>query len=44
MTQLLLHGRAVPTVFDLLSHDENDMTYPLGWGLAQAAALPRSGG
>lgn len=40
MTQLLLHGRAVPTVFDLLSHDEN---YALGWGLAQAAALPHAG-
>lgn len=42
MTELLLHGQGVPTVFDLLGHDENDMTYALGWGLAQNTALLRA--
>jgi hypothetical protein len=26
MTELVLHDRPVETVFDLLGHDENDMT------------------
>jgi len=34
MTELLLHGTPVGTVFDLLGHQENDMTFALGWGLA----------
>jgi len=44
MADLLLHGRSVPTVFDLLGHDENDMTYALGWGLARNAAFLRAFG
>lgn len=36
MTELLLHGRPVPTVFDLLGRDENDMTFALAWGMAQS--------
>jgi hypothetical protein len=36
---LILHARNVPTVFDLLGHDENDMTAALGWGLARNPAL-----
>ena len=38
---LLLHARSVLTVFDLLGHDENDMTAALGWGLARNPALLR---
>ena len=37
MAELLLHGRPVPTVFDLLGRNENDMTYALSWGLARSA-------
>lgn len=36
MAELLLHGRPVPTVFDLLGRNENDMTYALSWGLARS--------
>ena len=36
MAELLLHGRPVPTVFDLLGHNENDMTFALAWGMAQS--------
>src|ERR1700690_424845 len=36
---LILYARNIPTVFDLLGHDENDMTRALGWGLARNAAL-----
>lgn len=39
MPDLILHARTVPTVFDLLGHDENDMTAALGWGLARNSAL-----
>jgi hypothetical protein len=39
MSELRLHGAAVETVFDLLGHRENDMTYALGWGLARSDAL-----
>ncbi|MBA2719243.1 MAG: hypothetical protein H0U52_08410 [Chloroflexi bacterium] len=38
MAELVLHGRPVETVFDLLGRDENDMTYALGWGLTHNAA------
>lgn len=36
MAELLLHGRPVPTVFDLLGRNENDMTFALAWGMAQS--------
>src|SRR4051812_8409835 len=39
MTDLLLHGRPVGTVFDLLGDKENDITYSLGWGLANSERL-----
>jgi hypothetical protein len=39
MADLTLHGRAVRTVFDLLGKKENDLTYSLGWGLAQSESL-----
>lgn len=39
VSDLVLHARSVGTVFDLLGHQENDMTAALGWGLARSAAL-----
>ncbi len=33
---LFLHGKVVSSVFDLLGHDENDITYSVGWALAQS--------
>jgi len=36
MTELLLHGKPVPTIFNLLGEKENDMTYALAWGMAQS--------
>lgn len=36
MAELLLHGRPVPTVFDLLGRNENDMTFAFAWGMAQS--------
>jgi len=39
MPELVLHDRPIPTIFDLLGHDENDMTASLGWALAHNAAL-----
>lgn len=39
LTDLFLHGREVGTVFDLLGSKENDLTYALGWALAQSANL-----
>jgi hypothetical protein len=39
MAELVLHGRPVSTVFDLLGRNEDDMTYALGWGLSRNARL-----
>jgi hypothetical protein len=36
---LRLHGRPVHTVFDLLGHRENDMTFSLGWAIFQVPSL-----
>ena len=41
MPDLILHGRPVETFFDLLGHDENDMTAALGLGLTRSAPLLR---
>jgi hypothetical protein len=38
VAELLLHGR---TVFDLLGAKENDLTYSLGWGVANSDRLAR---
>jgi hypothetical protein len=38
-TDLTLHQRPVATVFDLLGDKENDITYSVGWGLAQSDTL-----
>lgn len=42
MTELQLHGRPVNTVFDLLGDKENDITYSLGWGLANSERLTKA--
>jgi 3-methyladenine DNA glycosylase AlkD len=39
--ELLLHSRPVRTVFDLLGDKEDDITYSLGWALAQSDRLVR---
>ena len=36
---LKLHGRPIGTVFDLLGKKENDITYSVGWALAQSPGL-----
>jgi hypothetical protein len=36
---LFLHGREVRTVFDLLGEKEDDLTYALGWALANSPQL-----
>ena len=36
MTDLTLYGRRVETVFELLGEAEDDITYSVGWGLAQS--------
>lgn len=38
-TDLTLHGRPIGTVFDLLGRKENDITYSVGWAMAQCAEL-----
>jgi hypothetical protein len=37
--ELTLYGRPVGTVFDLLGDKENDITYSLGWALAESERL-----
>jgi hypothetical protein len=39
MAQLYLHDREIKTAFDLLGSDENDITFSLGWGLAQSGVF-----
>jgi hypothetical protein len=38
-SELQLHGRPVDSVFQLLGDKENDLSYSLGWGLAQSPRL-----
>ncbi len=42
VTELTLHSRTVGTVFDLLGRKEDDITYSVGWGLAQSERFTRS--
>src|SRR5690242_12299171 len=42
MAELRLHGQPVGTVFDLLGNKEDDITYSVGWALAQSGALARA--
>ena len=39
---LRLHGRPVGTVFDLLGHKENDITYSVGWAMSRCPELTRA--
>lgn len=39
MTQLMVHGQKVETVFELLGNNENAMTYSLGWALANSGSF-----
>jgi hypothetical protein len=39
MAELTVGGQRAETVFDLLGRKENDITYALGWGLAQSDDL-----
>lgn len=40
--ELTLYGRPIGTVFDLLGHKENDITYSLGWALAESECLSKA--
>lgn len=37
MTDIYLHGLPISTNFDLLGSQENDITFSVGWALAQSA-------
>jgi len=39
VAELTLHSRPVGTVFDLLGSKEDDITYSVGWGLAQSESF-----
>ncbi|MCL5110859.1 MAG: hypothetical protein M1401_18745 [Chloroflexi bacterium] len=39
MADLYLHGRQLHSVFELLGTKENDITYSIGWALAQSPCL-----
>lgn len=39
---MFLHRRQVHSVFDLLGHRENDITYSVGWALAQCPQFRRA--
>jgi len=36
MAELLLHGKRIESVFQLLGDHENDITYSVGWALAHS--------
>ena len=42
MTDLTLYGRRVETVFELLGEAEDDITYSVGWGLAESGGFTRA--
>ena len=42
MATLTLADREIETVFELLGHKENDLTYALGWAFARSPALTAS--
>jgi hypothetical protein len=42
VAELTLHSRPVRTVFDLLGSKEDDITYSVGWGVAQSEAFTRA--
>src|SRR5262245_26494947 len=40
--ELKLYGQPVDTVFDLLGDKENDITYSVGWALAESEQFSRA--
>jgi len=38
-SELRLHGQPIASIFELLGRKENDLTYSLGWALAQSSVL-----
>jgi hypothetical protein len=42
VADLTLYSRPIHTVFDLLGSKEDDITYSVGWGLAQSEAFSRA--
>lgn len=42
MAELHLHGRPISSIFELLGANENDITYSLGWALANSPSLTRA--
>lgn len=42
MTEILLHGKKVESVFNLLGEHENDLTYSLAWALSQSQHFLKS--
>ena len=41
-TELFLHGKPITSVFELLGHKENDITFSIGWAIAQSPAFRRA--
>ena len=39
MATISLHGQRLESMFELLGHDENDMTGSLGWALSQSSSF-----
>jgi hypothetical protein len=39
MPDLLLHGREVKSIFNLLGQTENDITSSIGWALSRSPTL-----
>jgi hypothetical protein len=39
LPEMLLHGRPITSVFELLGRSENDITYSIGWALTQSDAF-----
>jgi hypothetical protein len=42
VAELTLHSRPIRTVFDLVGDKEDDITYSVGWGLAQSESFART--
>lgn len=41
MAELYLHGRELKSIFELLGEDEDDITYSIGWALANCPSFLR---
>lgn len=42
MPEIYLHGKPIESVFELLGKNENDITYAIGWALANSQAFQQS--